>query len=47
MKVLPLVGRSFFNRREESSVDAVKGAVIGEYTVELRNETGMGYVYKP
>ena len=47
VKVLPLVGRSFFNRREESSVDAVKGAVIGEYTLELRNETGMAYVYKP
>jgi len=47
VKVLPLVGRSFFNRREESSVDAVKGAVIGEYTVELRNESGMAYVYKP
>ncbi|MFH0962966.1 MAG: DUF5309 family protein [Planctomycetota bacterium] len=47
IKVLPLVGRSFFNRREESSVDAVKGAVIGEYTLELKNESGMARVYVP
>ena len=47
VKVLPLAGRSFFNRREESSVDAVKGAVIGEYTLELKNEPGMARVYKP
>lgn len=47
VKVLPLTGRSFFQKPEEGAVDATKGSVIGEYTVELMNEDGMAYVYKP
>lgn len=47
VKVLPLVGRSFFHKAEGGAVDATKGAVIGEYTLELMNEDGMAYVYKP
>lgn len=38
--VLPLQGRSFRSVRVASQGDSVKGMVVGEYTVELRNEEG-------
>jgi hypothetical protein len=38
IKVLPLKGRSFFHKPLESSGDYHKGEIIGEYTLELRNE---------
>ena len=45
VKVLPLISRSFHVQRKDDASDATKGAVIGEYTVECRNEEGMAYIY--
>jgi hypothetical protein len=38
VEVLPLQGRSFHFKPLASTGDAVRGQVIGEYTLELRNE---------
>ncbi|MEO1534038.1 MAG: DUF5309 family protein [Planctomycetota bacterium] len=38
IEVLPLQGRSFHYKPLASSGDSVRGQVIGEYTLELRNE---------
>lgn len=38
VKVLPLAGRSFFFKEAQPAADKRQGQVIGEYTVEIRNE---------
>lgn len=41
-EVMPLAGRNFHFKRLASSGDAEVGQVIGEYTLELRNENAHG-----
>jgi hypothetical protein len=41
IKVVPLSGRSFQFQPVAKTGDSSKGMVLGEYTVELRNEEGM------
>jgi hypothetical protein len=36
--VMPLTGRSFQYRPLASTGDAVSGQIVGEYTMEMRNE---------
>lgn len=45
VKVLPLQGRSFQFKEVASQGDARKGMVIGEYTIELRNQEGMSRIF--
>lgn len=45
VKVLPLQGRSFQFKEVSSQGDSRKGMVLGEYTVETRNEEGMARVF--
>lgn len=42
--VLPLSGRSFHFKKLASTGDSEVGQVIGEYTLELRNESGHGLI---
>lgn len=42
--VLPLTGRSFGFKKLASTGDSEAGQVIGEYTLELRNELGHGII---
>ena len=42
--VLPLTGRSFGFKKLASTGDSEAGQVIGEYTLELRNEQGHGVI---
>jgi len=42
--VLPLAGRSFHFKKLASSGDAEIGQIIGEYTLELRNENAHGLI---
>lgn len=42
--VLPLTGRSFGFKKLASTGDSEAGQVIGEYTLELRNEKGHGMI---
>lgn len=42
--VLPLAGRSFHFKKLASTGDSEIGQVIGEYTLELRNENGHGLI---
>lgn len=42
--VLPLTGRSFGFKKLASTGDSESGQVIGEYTLELRNERGHGII---
>jgi len=42
IEVLPLAGRSFHFKRQESSGDREVGQLIGEYTLEMRNENAHG-----
>lgn len=44
VKVLPLQGRSFMFKEVASQGDSRKGMVLGEYTIELRNEEGMSRI---
>lgn len=44
VSVMPLMGRSFAFKPLASVGDAVAGQVIGEYTLEARNETAHAYV---
>jgi len=44
VKVLPLNGRSFQFKEVASQGDSRKGMVLGEYTLEFRNEEGMSRV---
>lgn len=41
VKVVPLSGRSFTYQSVAKTGDSEKGMVLGEYTLELRNEKGM------
>lgn len=41
IKVVPLTGRTFQFKGVSSTGDADKGMVLGEYTLEVRNEEGM------
>lgn len=45
VKVLPLNGRSFQFKDVASQGDSKKGMVIGEYTLEVRNEEGMARIF--
>jgi hypothetical protein len=45
IKVLPLQGRSFQFKEVASQGDARKGMVLGEYTVEVRNEEGLARIF--
>jgi len=42
--VLPMSGRSFHFKKLASTGDAEQGQVIGEYTLELRNENAHGII---
>ena len=42
--VLPLAGRSFYFKPLASSGDYECGELIGEYTLELRNEAAHGLI---
>jgi hypothetical protein len=42
--VLPLAGRSFHYKPLAVTGDYQAGEVIGEYTVELRNESAHGFI---
>jgi len=44
VEVLPLAGRSFHFKRHASTGDSEMGQVIGEYTLEVRNEAAHGFV---
>jgi hypothetical protein len=44
MDVLPLAGRSFHYKPLASTGDYEAGEVIGEYTLELRNENAHGII---
>jgi len=44
IEVLPLAGRSFHFRPLASVGDRESGQVLGEYTLELRNENAHGYI---
>lgn len=45
IKVLPLKGRSFRYTPVAITGDSTKGMVIGEYTIEFRNEAGMAKAF--
>lgn len=45
VKVIPLNGRSFQFKEVASQGDARKGMVLGEYTIEVRNEEGMARIF--
>jgi hypothetical protein len=45
--VVPLQGRSFRHETVSKTGDSQKGMVLGEYTVEAKNEEGMSKVYGP
>jgi hypothetical protein len=44
IEVMPLAGRSFHYRPLASIGDRDSGQVIGEYTLELRNDNAHGYI---
>ena len=44
-KVVPLQQRSFQFREVVSQGDSKKGFVVGEYTLEVRNQAGMSRIY--
>jgi hypothetical protein len=44
LQVLPLAGRSFLYRSLASTGDFEKGQVLGEYTLELKNEAAHGVI---
>ena len=44
IEVMPLAGRSFHFKKLASTGDAETGQVIGEYTLELRNENAHGVI---
>ncbi len=44
IEVLPLSGRSFAFRELAGSGDAIRGQVLGEYTLEFRNEQAHGLI---
>ncbi|TVQ61958.1 MAG: hypothetical protein EA378_05700 [Phycisphaerales bacterium] len=44
LDVMPLQGRSFHYKPLAASGDAVRGQVVGEYTLEIRNENAHGVI---
>ena len=44
LNVLPLAGRSFSSKPLASSGDYECGELIGEYTLELKNEAASGLI---
>lgn len=42
IEVMPLAGRSFHYKPLASTGDAINGQVIGEYTLQFRNENAHG-----
>jgi len=44
VQVMPLQGRSFHHKPLASTGDAVSGQVIGEYTLEFKNESAHGVI---
>lgn len=44
IEVLPLSGRSFHFKKQASTGDSEVGQVIGEYTLEMRNENAHGVI---
>jgi hypothetical protein len=44
ISVLPLAGRSFYFKPLASGGDYESGELIGEYTLELRNEAAHGII---
>lgn len=45
IKVMPLTGRSFQFQEVSKTGDSTKGMVLGEYTLELKNQEGMAKAY--
>jgi len=43
--VVPMRGRSFHHESVSKTGDSVKGMILGEYTVEVRNAAGMAKAY--
>ncbi len=44
IEVLPLIGRSFQFRPLAQTGDSFQGQVLGEYTLEMRNELAHGLI---
>ena len=44
MQVMPLQGRSFYYKPLSTSGDSVEGQVVGEYTLEFKNEAAHGVI---
>lgn len=44
IKVVPLAGRSFAYEELAKTGDSIRGQIVGEYAVELRNENAHGYL---
>jgi hypothetical protein len=44
LEVLPLIGRSFHYKPLAATGDSVSGQLIGEYTLEMRNENAHGVI---
>ncbi|MFN9992634.1 MAG: DUF5309 family protein, partial [Phycisphaerales bacterium] len=44
VNVMPLAGRTFQYRSLSKTGDATAGQIVGEYTLELRNENAHGMV---
>jgi hypothetical protein len=47
VKVLPLVGRSFAYIPIAPTGDSAKGMLLGEYTLETKNEDGLAKIFTP
>jgi hypothetical protein len=47
IKVVPLQGRSFHYEQVAKLGDSIRGFLVGEYSLELRNEKGMAQFYFP
>lgn len=47
IKVVPLIGRSFHYQPAAKVGDSLRGTVLGEYTLVVRNEAGMSQFYFP
>jgi hypothetical protein len=45
VKLLPLQGRSFAYQEVAKTGDATKGQIVGEYVLEVKNESGCAKLY--
>ncbi len=45
-KIVPLRGRSFAYSPIAKTGDSVKGMIVGEYTLEVKNEEGMAFAHR-